>query len=59
MFAFKKKGNCNIMKSYNQLRDISNLIGTILYHNLSWGWPFINHLLPDLPNLLGQLNLLN
>ncbi len=42
------------MKSYDQLRDGSNLIKTISYHNLSQGWPLINYLSPNLLNLLGQ-----
>ena len=62
----KKEDNCNIMRSHDWSRDRSNLIGTISYHNLSQSGLLINHLLPDLPNLLGQsskstfqINLLN
>ncbi len=36
--ASKMEGNYNVMKSHDQSNDRSNLIGTILYHNLSWGW---------------------
>ncbi len=31
----KKKGNYNVIKSYNQSRDGSNLIETISYHDSS------------------------
>ena len=33
-FASKRKGNYNVMKSHDQLRNGSNLIKTILYYNL-------------------------
>ena len=52
--ASKKKGTCNIMKSYDQSCNGSNLIGTISYYNLSQGWPLINHSLPNLIYILGQ-----
>ena len=42
------------MKLYNWLHDRSDLFGTISYPNLSLNQLFINHPLPDLPNLLGQ-----
>ena len=45
------------MRSYDQLCDGSNLIRTISYHNLSQSRLLINHLSPDLFNLL--VNLLN
>ncbi len=57
--ASKRESNWNVIKSHNQLHDRSYLIRTISYHNSSRGWPLINHLSPDLPNLFGQLNLLN
>ncbi len=51
-FAFKKEGNCNVMKSHNQLCDECNLIGIISYHNSSQGQ--ISHPLPNLSNLSNQ-----
>ncbi len=36
--------HCNVMMSYDQSCDGSNLIGTILYHNSSRGW--LSHLSP-------------
>ena len=38
------------MRSHDWSRDRSNLIGTILYHSLSQGRPFINNPSLDLPN---------
>ncbi len=35
---------CNVIKLYNQLHDVSNLIGTISYHNSSKGYLVICHL---------------
>ena len=48
------QGLCNIMRSYNRSYDESNLIWTILYHNLSQDGHLINHLSPVLPNLFNQ-----
>ena len=42
----------NVMRSYDQSRDGSNLIRTILYYNSSQGW--LSHPSPDLPNLTFQ-----
>ena len=58
-FAFKREGNCNVMKSHYESYDGFNLIGTILYYNLSRGGLFINHPSPDLLNLLSQPSKLN
>ena len=56
----------NVIRSNDWSRDRSNLIRTILYHNLSQGGPLINYPLLDLPNILGrsskstfQINFLN
>ena len=38
----------------NQSRDRSNLIRTILYHNLFQSGPLINYPSPELSNLFGQ-----
>ena len=53
--AYKREGNCNVMKSHDQSRDESNQIETISYHNLSRVRSLINHPLLDLSN---QINLL-
>ena len=37
MFDLQPVDNYNVMKSHDQSRDGSNLIGTILYYNLSRG----------------------
>ena len=42
------------MRLYDQSRDISNLIKTILYHNSFRSGFFINHLSFDLPHFLDQ-----
>ena len=42
------------MRSYDWLRDVSNLIKTISYCNLSRGGSFINYPSPDLLNLHNQ-----
>ena len=39
------------MRSHDLSYNKSNVIGTILYHKLSQGKPFKNHLLSNLPNL--------
>ena len=51
-FTSKRKGNCNVMRSYDQFCDRSNLIRTTSYYNLLQGW--LSHQSPDLLNLLNH-----
>lgn len=65
--ASKREANYDIMMSYDESCRGANLVETISYHNLFWGWPLINYLSLNLPNLFGQsfklmyiiINLLN
>ena len=56
--ASKRESNCNVIKSYDQSHDRSNLFGIISYHNLSRGLLVICHLTFPIKSTF-QFNLLN